>query len=55
MNITNKIAFTQDQLDYADYIVNGKNLDQKTAISFFAHKYGLQGLDGYALYLAAKR
>lgn len=55
MNFQNKIAFTQDQLDYADYIINGKKLDQKTALSFISHKFKLVGLDAYALYVAVKR
>lgn len=53
MKVSNKIAFTQDQKDYVDYLVNGKNLDQKTVLSFIAHKYEIKGLDAYALYLTA--
>ena len=55
MEFKNKVAFTTEQIDYADFLVNWKKLDQKTCISYIGHKFKILGLDAYALYLIVKK
>ena len=41
--------FTEEQIDYVDYILNFKKLDQNTCLQFIAHKYGIKGLEAVLL------
>jgi hypothetical protein len=55
MEFTNKVAFTPEQLDYADFLVNWKQLDLTTCYKYIAHKFGVKGLDAVALCSIVKR
>jgi hypothetical protein len=56
VSFSNKAAFTPEMIDYADYIINGKKLDQNTCIKFISHKFPeVKGLDAYALYKKVKK
>lgn len=49
MEFTNLAAFTPEQRDYADFLVNWKRLDLTTCYKYLAHKYNIKGLDAVAL------
>ena len=55
MEFVNKAAFTQEQLDYADFLVNWRKHDLTTCYRYIGHKFNIFGLDAVALCSRVKR